>query len=75
MKEKLKTLYIQEITQAHLDFERDPEYQTYYTQAEALWEGGDMPVPIFHLLETGSYLSFSHGFRLGLKLARQLRKG
>ena len=36
MKEKLKTLYIQEITQAHLDFERDPEYQTYYTQAEAL---------------------------------------
>ena len=68
MKEKLKTLYIQEITQAHLDFERDPEYQTYYTQAEALWEGGDMPVP-------SNFLSFVHGFRLGLKLARWFQKG
>ena len=75
MKEPLKELCDQEIAHARLDFDSDSEYRAYYTQAEALWEGGDMPVPIFHLLETGSYLSFSHGFRLGLKLARQLRKG
>ena len=75
MKEKLKTLYIQDITQAHLDFERDPEYHTYYTQAEALWEGGDMPAPLFHLLDTSNFLSFVHGFRLGLKLARWFQKG
>ena len=69
MKEKLKGLYLQEIDQSRLDFDRDPEYQAYYTQAEALWEGGDMPAALFHLLETGSFLSFAHGFRLGAQLA------
>ena len=75
MKEKLKKLYSQEIDQFHLDFDRDPEYQKYYTQAEALWEGGDMPAPLFHLLETSNFISFIHGFRLGMRLARWLRTG
>ena len=75
MKEKLKTLYIQEITQAHLDFDSDPEYQAYYTQTEALWEGGELPAALFHLLDTSNFLSFVHGFRLGLKLARWFQKG
>lgn len=75
MKGILKELYIQEIERSRLDFERDPEYQTYYTQAQALWEGGDMPHPIHRLLDISGFLSFVHGFRLGVRLARWLRRG
>lgn len=69
MKEKLKELYIQEIDQFQLDFDQDPEYQAYYTQAEELWEGEDMPKSLYHLLDAGNFLSFVHGFRLGVQLA------
>ncbi len=75
MKEKLKALYLQEIGKSGLDFDNDPEYRAYYTQAEALWEGGDMPAAVFHLLETSNFLSFTHGFRLGIRLARWARAG
>ncbi len=75
MEKKLKALYDQEIEQARLDFDRDPEYQAYYTQAEALWEGGDMPPALFHLLEAGNFLAFAHGFRLGARLAGWVRAG
>ena len=75
MKEPLKELCDQEIAHARLDFDSDSEYRAYYTQAEALWEGGDMPAPLFHLLDTSNFLSFVHGFRLGLKLARWFQKG
>lgn len=73
MKERLKALYDQEIGQSRLDFDQDPEYQSYYTQAEALWEGGDIPPAVFHLLESSSFLSFAHGFRLGMELAGWVR--
>ena len=43
MEENLKALYTQEIDQFRLDFDHNPEYQAYYTQAEAIWKGGDMP--------------------------------
>ncbi len=69
MEETLKELYIRKTSRDGLDFDSDPEYQAYYTQAEALWEGGDMPAALFHLLETGSFLSFAHSFRLGAQLA------
>lgn len=69
MEEKLKELYKWEIEQFHLNFERDPDYQACYTQAEELWKGEDMPVPFFRLLDASSFLSFAHGFRLGLELA------
>lgn len=75
MEEQLKALYDQEIEQSRLDFDSDPAYQAYYTQAEALWEGGDMPAAVFHLLEISSFLSFTHGFRLGMDLARWARAG
>ena len=75
MKEKLKELYIQEIDLSRLDFDHDPEYQAYYTQAETLWEGGDMPAPLFHLLETSNLISFAHGFQLGARLARRVGTG
>lgn len=69
MEEILKGLYMREIDQSRLDFDRDPEYQAYYTQAEELWEGEDMPKPFYHLLDAGNFLSFVHGFRLGVQLA------
>ena len=75
MEENLKALYIREIVQSRLDFDRDPDYQAYYTQAEALWEEGDMPSAVFHLLDTSSFLSFAHGFRLGAELAGWLWTG
>lgn len=75
MEENLKKLYIQEVDQARLDFDGDPEYQAYYTQAEALWKGEDMPLPFFNLLDAGNFLSFAHGFRLGLRLAGWAREG
>ena len=73
MKELLKELYIQEIDQSRLNFDHDPEYQAYYTQAEALWKGEDMPPAVFHLLEAGNFLAFTHGFRLGARLAGWVR--
>ncbi len=73
MEEKLKELYIQEIDRFRLNFDRDPEYQKYYTQAMALWKGEDMPDPVYHLLDAGNFLSFTHGIRLGARLAGWLR--
>mgnify|MGYP006906603526 CR=1 FL=1 len=75
MHEKLKELYIQEVCQSRLDFDRDPEYQAYYTQAEALWEWKDMPESIYHLLDTANFMSFAQGFRLGAQLAEWLQTG
>ncbi len=43
MEERLKELYKREIEQFHLDFERDPDYQACYTQAEELWKGRIYP--------------------------------
>ena len=75
MEETLRALYFQETSQSGLDFGLDPEYQQYYTQAEALWEDGEMPAAVFHLLETSNFLSFAHGFRLGARLAGWVRAG
>jgi len=75
MKENLKELYLQEIEQFRLDFDCDPEYQAYYTQAETIWKGGDMPPAVFHLLEVSNFLSFAHGFRLGARLAGWVQTG
>jgi len=75
MEEKLKELYIQEIDQSHLDFDHNPEYQRYYTQAQTLWAGEDMPESFSRLLDTGNFLSFAHGFRLGMALVRWARTG
>lgn len=75
MKERLRELYIQEIETSRLDFESDPEYQHYYTQAEALWEGEDMPEEVLRLLDASDFVSFVHGFRLGAELAGWVRAG
>ena len=75
MEETLRELYIRETSRDGLDFDSDPEYQAYYTQAEAIWKGGDMPPAVFHLLEVSTFLSFAHGFRLGARLAGWVRTG
>ena len=75
MEEKLKELYFQELDQSRLDFDNNPEYQAYYTQAQQLWEGGDMPAALVHLLETRNLISFAHGFQLGARLARWVGTG
>ena len=75
VKQMLQELYWQEIDTARLNFEADPAYQTYFTESQAIWEGADMPEPLFHLLETSNYLSFAHGFRLGLHLGRWAEEG
>ena len=73
MEERLKDLYLHEIDQFHLNFDSDPDYQKYYTQAMAFWEEEDMPAAVFHLMETGNFLSFVHGLRLGAQLAGWLK--
>lgn len=75
MEERIRELCIRESNTDHLDFDRDPEYQAYYTQAQALWEGGEMPEAIYHLLEAGNFFSFAQGFRLGLALAGWAQTG
>ena len=75
MVEHLQELYRHEIDQARLNFEADPAYRAYFTQSQVLWEGADMPESLFHLLETSNCLSFSHGFRLGLRLGRWAEEG
>lgn len=75
MTERLKNLYSLEIEQARLNFEADPAYRDYLTQSQALWEDQDMPDPISHLLDTSNFLSFVHGFRLGLELGRWAEMG
>ena len=73
MEETLRELYIRETSRDSLDFDSDPEYQAYYTQAEALWKGGDMPHSIHNLLDASTFLSLTHGFRLGMELTGWVR--
>lgn len=75
MKERLRELYLREIETSRLDFDSDPEYKHYYTQAEALWEGGDMPGAVFDLLDASDFLAFAHGFRLGMGMAGWVKVG
>jgi len=75
MDELIRELYTRQISQSHIDFDHDPEYKEYYTQAEELWEGGEMPVSFFRLLERSDFLSFSCGLRLGVELGKWLRTG
>ena len=69
MLEKIQELYYQEIQSGDLDFDSDPEYQQYMSQSEVLWNGEDMPQPIFDLLDHANFLSFAHGVQFGMRLA------
>ena len=64
----LHELYHTEIDQANLNFDADPEYRAYLTQAEALCPEGALPSEWFRLLDQSNFLSFSHGVRLGMQI-------
>lgn len=74
MEEKLKMLYQQEIDQSFLDFDRDPESRVLYTGSGPLGRGR-YAESFYHLLDTGNFLSFAHGFRLGVQLAGWTQEG
>lgn len=69
MNDYIYQLYVQENDSRNLDFDNDPSYRRYYHQAQLFWGSQDIPDPIFRLLDTSNFLSFSHGLRLGARLA------
>ncbi len=51
-----------------LAFEDFPKYNDLLHQSAALFPDGDLPQPIFELLESANYISFAYGLKLGLRL-------
>ena len=70
MNKQLQEFFFDEQDRGRLVFEDDPEYAALLHQSAALFPGGDLPAPIFDLLETSSCISFAHGLKLGLRLKR-----
>lgn len=68
MDEQLKDFFYAEQEQGRLNFDADPKYAGLLQQSVALFPDGDLPNPVFDLLETASFISFAHGLRLGLNL-------
>ncbi len=68
MDKQLKEFYFDEVERRHLDFESFPEYNNLMDQSLSLFPGGDLPRPVFDLIETANLISFAHGLRLGLRL-------
>lgn len=68
MDEQLKEFFFDEQDRERLIFEDSPEYDGLLRQSLSLFPDGDLPQPIFDLIETASCLSFAHGFKLGLGL-------
>ena len=68
MDEQLKEFFFDEQDRGRLIFEDSPEYDGRLRQSLSLFPDGDLPQPIFDLIETASCLSFAHGFKLGLGL-------
>ena len=68
MDEQLKEFFFDEQDRGRLIFEDSPEYDGLLHQSLSLFPDGDLPQPIFDLIETASCLSFAHGFKLGLGL-------
>ena len=70
MDERLKELFFDEQDRGRLVFEDCPAYNDLMEQCLALFPGGDLPDPIFQLLDLSNSLSFAHGIGLGLELSR-----
>ena len=70
MDNQLKDFFFYEQEQGHLVFEDDPEYQALLKRCLALFPGGDLPGPVFDLMEVSNCVSFAHGLGLGLRLRR-----
>lgn len=61
-------LYHTEIDQGNLDFDADPKYRTCLAQIEPFFPNKELPPAWFCLLDRSNFLSFSHGFRLGMQI-------
>ena len=70
MDEQLKDFFYAEQEQGRLVFEDFPEYNDFLSQSTILFSDGDLPKPVFDLLETANFISFAHGLKLGLRLKR-----
>ncbi len=70
MDKQLKEFFFEEQERGRLNFETFPEYADRLHQSVALFPSGDLPDPIFELLEISNYISFAHGLKLGLNLKR-----
>lgn len=70
MDKQLKEFYSDEVERRRLNFEDFPEYNDLMDRCLSLFPDGDLPRPLFALLETANCISFAHGLRLGLRLER-----
>ena len=70
MDNQLKDFFFDEQDRGRLVFENSPEYNELMEQCLSLFPGGDLPRPVFKLIETANLISFAHGLRLGLRLNR-----
>ena len=73
MDEQLKEFFFDEQDRGRLIFEDSPEYDGLLRQSLSLFPDGDLPAPVFNLLETANSISFAHGLKLGLNLNRWAR--
>ena len=70
MDKQLQEFFYDEQERGRLVFEDSPEYEDLLRQSLSLFPGGDLPRPVFDLLETANCISFAHGLKLGLRLER-----
>ena len=68
MDKQLKEFFFDEVERAHLNFEAFPEYNDLMDRSLSLFPNGDLPKPLFDLLETANCISFANGLKLGLRL-------
>ncbi len=64
----LQEFFFEEQEKGHLNFDSDPKYTDLLCRSIALFPDGDLPKPLFDLLETANCISFAHGLKLGLQL-------
>lgn len=68
MEKQIQEFFFNEQEQGRLNFDADPKYAGLLQQSVALFPDGDLPNPVFDLMELTNSLSFAHGLRLGLEL-------
>ena len=61
----LHALYHAEIDRASLDFDADPQYQAYLSQAEALWPDGELPSVFSNFLIPATFSASPTAFGWG----------
>ena len=68
MDKQLQDFFFDEQDRGRLVFEDFPEYNSLMNRSLSLFPDGDLPRPLFDLLETANCISFAHGLKLGLRL-------